>query len=81
MIKPHNPHKASESQETKIPLTTCFIADLHDELSLLHPGIWLGFEDSGATTLSAPNTYRGSRGAFEHYECPLCRPAGTPVSS
>ena len=33
-----NPYKeASESQETKIPLTTCFIADLQDELSHFHP--------------------------------------------
>ena len=37
--------------------------------------IWLGFEDSGATTPSAPNTYRGSISwCLRTYLVPDCRP-------
>jgi hypothetical protein len=37
--------------------------------------IWLGFEDSGATTPSAPNTYRGSLSWCPRtYLVPACRP-------
>ena len=38
------------------------------------PPIWLGFEDSGAITPSAPNTYRGSLERPRTYSVPECRP-------
>ncbi len=34
---------------------------------------WLWFEDTGCVNGSAPNTYRGSLGALEHYQCPHSR--------